>query len=69
MSYTLTEEQRRQLLAALEINRVMGADENGNYTREITPKLITEAIAVLQSLTSATPAYKYTVTDSNWSEP
>ena len=39
-----------QAKTALEINRVMGADENGNYTREITPKLITDAITAIQGV-------------------
>ena len=37
-----------QAKAALEINRVMGADADGNYTVEITPKVITAAITAIQ---------------------
>lgn len=33
-----------QLVRALEINRVMSVDSDGNYTKEVTPKIITEAI-------------------------
>lgn len=41
--------------AALAMNRVMGADEHGNYTREITPKLILEALAILDAAPETVP--------------
>lgn len=46
----ITKEQADKVTAALEINRVMARDENGNYTKEVTPKVITEAIAAMRSL-------------------
>lgn len=33
-----------QLVQALEINRVMAQDSEGNYTREVTPKIVSDAI-------------------------
>lgn len=33
-----------QMVGALEINRVMSTDSDGNYTIEVTPKIIKEAI-------------------------
>ena len=35
---------------ALEINRVMAKDDEGNYTREVTPKIITNAIAKIKDI-------------------
>jgi hypothetical protein len=46
----MSEEDMVKVLAALECNRVMGADdETGNYTIEITPKTTLEAIAIMKS--------------------
>ncbi len=45
----ITKEEVQQILYALENERVMGADERGDYTIEITPKIITKAITLLQS--------------------
>ena len=39
-----------KVIAALEINRVMAADADGNYTREVTPKAITEALTIMRGL-------------------
>jgi len=47
--------QLQTVLNALEINRVMGSDEQGNYTKEITPKQITEAIAIVKQMMQAEP--------------
>ena len=38
----------RQALDALGTCRIMGADADGNYTKEITPKVIQTAIAALR---------------------
>ena len=38
----------RQALEALGICRIMGADVDGNYTKEITPKVIQTAITALR---------------------
>lgn len=38
-----------QVRDALSINRVMAKDSDGNYTREVTPKLITAAIAICEA--------------------
>ena len=35
----------KQLVEALEAERIMGKDSEGNYTIEVTPRRITEAIA------------------------
>jgi len=37
-----------QLVEALSRNRIMAADSDGNYTREVTPRVITAAIAAGQ---------------------
>ena len=37
-----------QLVGALSRNRIMAADSDGNYTREVTPRVITAAIAAGQ---------------------
>lgn len=39
----------QKVLDALDINRVMAKDSDGNYTREVTPKLITAAIAICEA--------------------
>lgn len=39
----------QQALKALETGRVMGADRDGNYTVEITPKVVTAAIDALRA--------------------
>lgn len=39
-------------LDALGTCRIMGVDADGNYTREITPKVITKAIASLKEALS-----------------
>jgi hypothetical protein len=41
-------EVMKQALEALNTCRVMGADDDGNYTKEITPKVITSAITALR---------------------
>ncbi len=41
-------EERAKVLAALNIGRIVAQDDDGNYTREITPKRITEAIAIMR---------------------
>ena len=38
----------RQALEALGTCRIMGADADGNYTKEITPKVIQTAITALR---------------------
>ncbi len=38
-----------QVRDALSTNRVMAKDADGNYTREVTPKLITAAIALIDA--------------------
>jgi len=35
---------------ALEINRVMAKDAEGNYTREVTPKIITNALNLIKEV-------------------
>jgi hypothetical protein len=47
--YLLSADDVAKLREALSINRVMAKDDQGNYTKEITPKVITEALAILQS--------------------
>jgi hypothetical protein len=47
--------QLQTVLDALEMNRVMATDSDGNYTREITPKQITEAIAIVKQMLQAEP--------------
>ena len=37
-----------QLVGALSCNRIMAADSDGNYTKEVTPRIITAAIAAGQ---------------------
>lgn len=39
----------QQVLDALSSNRVMAKNAAGNYTREVTPKLITDAIALCEA--------------------
>jgi len=39
-----------KVIAALEMNRVMAKDANGNYTREITPPSILEALAIMRGV-------------------
>ena len=36
------------LVAVLSCNRIMAADSDGNYTKEVTPRIITDAIAAGQ---------------------
>jgi hypothetical protein len=38
-----------KLREALTTNRVMAKDDQGNYTKEITPKVITEALSILNN--------------------
>jgi len=45
----ISKENMVKVLGALEINRVMAQDADGNYTREITPKVVREAITIMQS--------------------
>lgn len=45
----LTDEVFAQVREALAMNRIMGRDADGNYTRECTPKKITAAIAALDT--------------------
>jgi hypothetical protein len=47
--YLLSASDVAKVHEALTINRVMAKDDQGNYTKEITPKVITEALAILQS--------------------
>lgn len=42
------EDTLKLALEALNTNRVMAKDSEGNYTREITPKLIVEAITAIK---------------------
>ena len=51
----LTEADFNLVNGALEMNRVMGRDEHGNYTRDCTPKKIIEALAILASLKDQEP--------------
>lgn len=46
----ITDEQFKKICYALEMNRVMAQDANGDYTKECTPKIITEALAILAAL-------------------
>lgn len=39
-----------KVIDALSMNRVMAADAEGNYTREVTPKAITEALSIMRGL-------------------
>ena len=48
--FLMTEEQHRAIRYALAINRVMAADENGDYTIEATPKIITRALKIMDEL-------------------
>ena len=45
----LTDEVLAQVRDALEMNRVMAQDSEGNYTKEVTPKKITAALAALDT--------------------
>ncbi len=45
----MTKEDMAKVLLALESNLVMARDANGNYFNEVTPKIIIEAIAIMQS--------------------
>jgi len=38
----------REMVEALSRNRIMAADSDGNYTKEVTPRIITDAIAAGQ---------------------
>jgi hypothetical protein len=40
-----------KVLKALESNRIMAQDEHGNYTREITPNIVKEAVTIIQRIT------------------
>lgn len=55
----MTKTEMQQVLYALKINRVMSEDEEGDYTREITPKVITAAIAIMQSAVDAPTSGDY----------
>lgn len=46
----ITDEQFKKICYALEMNRVMAQDVNGDYTKEVTPKIITEALEILAGL-------------------
>ena len=48
-------EKRDKVIAALEINRVMAKDADGNYTKEVTPKVITEAISIMRGMDDGEP--------------
>ena len=50
---TTQTEALKLALEALNTNRVMAKDSEGNYTREITPKLIVEAIAAIKAALEA----------------
>lgn len=40
----------QKVLSALEMNRVMGVDKYGKYTKEITPPRILEAIEIVKRM-------------------
>jgi len=42
----------KQAKEALGCGRIMAADADGNYTREVTPKVVTDAIAALDQAIS-----------------
>lgn len=46
----ITDEQFNAIRHALEMNRVMAQDANGDYTKEVTPKIITEALKIMNEL-------------------
>ena len=46
----LTQDEFKKVNHALQMNRVMAQDANGDYTREVTPKIMREALAILESL-------------------
>ena len=45
----MNEEDAQRVLRALKTGRIMVRDENGDYILEITPKLVTEAIEIMQA--------------------
>ncbi len=45
----MNKEDAKKVLEALNSNRIMSRDYDGNYTREVTPKIVTEAIAIMQA--------------------
>ena len=48
-SIDMTKTELQQVLDVLSSNRVMAKDAAGNYTREVTPKRITDAIALCEA--------------------
>lgn len=46
----VSKEDMTKVLDALGINRVMSKDSNGNYTKEVTPKIILEAIDIVKNM-------------------
>ena len=46
----ITKAQADKVIAALEMNRIMAADADGNYTKEVTPKIILEALSIMRGL-------------------
>ena len=51
----ISDEVFAQVREALAMNRVMGRDADGNYTRDCTPKKITAALAALDTAQSVQP--------------
>lgn len=43
--FMISEDALNSIRDALGTGRIVAQDENGNYTREVTPKVIVEAIA------------------------
>ncbi len=58
----ITKEQADKVIAALEMNRIMAADADGNYTKEVTPKIILEALSIMRGLADAEPTVKQSLT-------
>jgi hypothetical protein len=46
----ITDEQFDKVRYALAINRIMARDTNGDYTKEVTPTLIKEALKIMDEL-------------------
>jgi len=61
----VSKQAMQKALDALEINRVMAQDADGNYTKEVTPKLITAAIADLRAALDA-PVEPVAWTNASW---
>lgn len=49
LTLQLTSLELQQILDALEVNRIMAKDDHGDYTREVTPKNVLDAIAILEA--------------------